>query len=81
MEYLFAVESTFLVPDSGLVLASGLKVKPVKPGDHIRIILPDKSIIETKIKGVLFLEDWAILIEKSLKKEDVPIGSEVWLYD
>lgn len=79
MEHLFAVEHTFLIPDRGLVLTSGLRDKWAKPVDHIQLILPDKSIVKTKITGIMFDEKWAILVEKEGKKEDVPIGTEVWL--
>jgi translation elongation factor EF-Tu-like GTPase len=81
MEYLFTVENIFLITYRGLVVTSGPKNRIVRIGDRIQLILPDKSVIQTKIKGLEFHENWAALLEKGLRKEDVPIGTEVWLLD
>lgn len=40
---------------------------------------PDGSTIITAIKGISFNLNRDILVDSNLTKEDVPIGSEVWL--
>lgn len=78
--FLFNVEDRFVISDQGLVLAPGLgdKVKFVKTGTGIRLIRPDKSEITTSIKGITFGGNHDILIPLTVKKEDVPIGTQVW---
>jgi hypothetical protein len=63
-----------------LILSPGIRDKRVKVGSSIRLIRPDRSIIETKIKGIPFKVD-DILVGSNIKKDDVPIGTEVWLND
>ena len=79
MEYLFTVENVFWISDRGVVVISGLRTKIARIGDRLQLIRPDKSTIETKIRGLEFLENWGVLLGDELKKEDVPIGTEVWL--
>jgi hypothetical protein len=81
MEYLFTVENTFMVTGRGLILTAGLRNKIIQTGNRIKLILPDKSEIETKIRGIDFWENFSILIGEDLQKKDVPIGTEVWLCD
>ena len=47
--------------------------------DPIKIIKPDKSVIETTIVGIALNKFQDILIDNALTKDDVPIGSEIWL--
>ena len=77
--FLFKVEERFMMTGRGLILVPGLGDKTAKTGDKIRIIRPDNSIIETVIKGIAFNSNRDILIGGELTKEDVPVGSEVWL--
>ena len=77
--FLFTVEDTFLITGRGVVLTPGFGDKPVRVGAVIRLIRPDQSTLLTTIRGIEFHSDHPILIGQNLKKEDVPIGTEVWL--
>lgn len=48
-------------------------------GYKIKNKSPDNSVIETVIKGITFNSSRDILVGSELIKEDVPIGSEIWL--
>lgn len=78
--FLFKVEDLFEIKGRGLILVPGLgdKVKFAKIGNKIKLIRPDKSEIEAIISGIAFQRNYDILVD-NLKKEDVPIGTEVWL--
>jgi hypothetical protein len=74
--FLFTVTERFGLRD-GMILLPGLVEKYVPVGTPITIIRPDKIEIETRIVGINFGSNH-IMIEKSVKLDDVPIGSEVW---
>lgn len=76
--FLFRVSERFNISNWGLALLPGLGSNFVPVGTPITIVRPDKSEIETRITSIAFDGSNSITIEKSLKKEDVPIGSEVW---
>ena len=76
---LFKVEATYPITGKGLILAPGVGDKHVSIGQKIRLIRPDKSEIETIVRGVTFEGNHDILVDEKIKKEDVPIGTEVWL--
>lgn len=77
--FLFKVKDRFLITRRGLVLLPGLGDKIASVNDYIKILKPDGAIIETKILGISFNESRDILIGNYIKKEDVPIESDVWL--
>ena len=77
--FLFKVDERFMVTGRGLILVPGLGDKKATVGDPIKIIRPDQKIIETTIVGIGWNEFRDILVGKDLTKDDVPIGSEVWL--
>ena len=77
--FLFKVQDKFLITGRGLILIPGLGDKKATVGDPIKIIKPDQTVIETTIRGIGFNEFRDILVGKELTKDDVPIGSEVWL--
>ena len=77
--FLFKVQDKFLITGRGLILVPGLGDKKATVGDPIKIIKPDQTVIETTIRGIGFNEFRDILVGKELTKDDVPIGSEVWL--
>lgn len=80
--FLFKVEDSFMITGRGLVLTPGLGENKANLGDKIKIIRPDKTIIETSIKGVtLFSIKRYIYVGSSFTKEDVPINSDVWLIE
>lgn len=68
-----------MITGRGLILVPGLGDKKVMVGDPIKIVRPNQTTIETTIRGIGWNEFRDILIGKELTKEDVPIGSEVWL--
>ena len=77
--FLFKVQDKFLITGRGLILVPGLGDKKATVGDPIKIVTPDQTVIETTIRGIGFNEFRDILVGKDLTKDDVPIGSEVWL--
>jgi len=81
MIFLFKVEETFQITGRGLILTPGLGKNHARVGNKIRLILPDKSFIDTKIMGVEFGNGFPILVGSELKKGDVPADTEVWLYE
>ena len=52
MIFLFKVEETFQITGRGLILTPGLGKNHARVGNKIRLILPDKSFIDTKIRGL-----------------------------
>lgn len=77
--FLFTVEATFSITGRGLILTPGLGDKEAAPGDLIRIVRPDQSVLETTIKAISFNRFRDILVGDGLTKADIPPGSEVWL--
>jgi len=77
MELLFILEKFFDTSIGG-ILAPGLKEKAslVQTGTTIALIFPDKTKLETIIKGIQLKDEQNILLEKGLL---VPIGTEVWV--
>jgi hypothetical protein len=75
---LFKITDCFYLSKVGLVLLPGLGDKAVPIGTPITIVRPDSSEIETKVISIFFDSSYPITIEKSIQKEDVPIGSEVY---
>jgi hypothetical protein len=80
-KYLFTVEATFVITGRGLILYPGFGKNFAKVGSKIQLIRPDQSIIETQIRGITFSDKHDILVGENVKKEDVPLGTEVWLMD
>jgi hypothetical protein len=78
--YLFTVDDTFEITGRGIVLTPGLgdKVGQVPNGSSIKLILPDKSLVYSSIRAIQFEGDHPIMIDV-MSKDDVPIGTEVWL--
>lgn len=79
--FLFKVEDTFQITGRGLILVPGLGInaEKVMVDMHIKLKKPDNTEILTKISGIEFSVKAPILLPKEIKKEDVPIGTEVWL--
>jgi len=76
--FLFQISDIYQTTSLGLVLIPGLINKTVPIGTPITIVRPDSSEIETIITSIFFDSSQAFTVEKTLKKEDVPIGSEIW---
>ncbi len=79
--YLFTVTQTFNITSRGLILLPGLGDHIVRVGSSIRLVRPDKTELFTKIKGITFEGTRDILIEEHISKNEVPIGTEVWLVE
>src|SRR5208337_2384973 len=83
---LFTVEDTFLIQGRGLVPVPGIVPQGderFRIGDKIRLKRPDGSEIEWQIGGLEMLcprprPDEVVILLKSLTKDDVPAGTEVW---
>lgn len=82
-KFLFKVEQTFLITGRGVILLPGLgdKVKHIRTGEKIKLIRPDKTTLETIITGITFEGKHDICVGKDISKDDIPIGTEVWLTD
>ena len=76
---LFTVAETYMITGRGLLLTPGIGDKPAKIGDTLKLVKPDNTTLETVITGIVFNEHRDILVGSTLTKEDVPIGTEVWL--
>jgi hypothetical protein len=74
---LFIVEQVFLITGRGVTLLPGLGKNFVPVGTQIKLVRPDKSVLHTKIAGITF-ETRDILVGPEIRKEDIPIGTEVW---
>lgn len=85
--FLFKVEDTFQITGRGLVLVPGLgqNADRVKVGMPIKLKKRDHTEIATKILSIEILvtnspvEFSPIVLPKEIRKEDIPIGTEVWL--
>ena len=78
--FLFKVEDIFSITGCGLVLVPGLGTNQgrVNSGMPIKLRRPDQTELQTVIAGIVFqTRDIALL--PSITKEEVPIGTEVWL--
>jgi hypothetical protein len=89
MKFLLKVEDVFDISGRGWVIAPAipddLKVK-VGIKDQIRLRTPDERILETHIASFSFGRPVGggrclmnIELPRDLAKQDVPIGTEVWL--
>jgi hypothetical protein len=80
--FLFKVKERFVISDRGLVLTPGVdedKIKSIKTGTEIRLVKPDKSEIKTLIIGISFNSESNILLPLTITKDEVPVGTEVWV--
>jgi hypothetical protein len=87
--HLFVVEDSFLIKGHGIVPVPGIipqGEERFRVGDPILLRRPDGSTLKWQIGGLELAltavprEDVAILL-KGMRKEDVPIGTEVWSVD
>lgn len=88
---LFTVTDVFQIRDRGCVLAPGGSTEPGAPnfraGSAIRLVLPDGMQRDTTIRGLEMINfrrrppviTASILLPSDIKKEDVPIGTKVYL--
>ena len=86
---LFKIEHTFLIAGRGLVLTPGINPEGEERfymGSAIEIRKPDGTSVLTTISGLELLcpnpkNTITILLPKSITKDAIPIGSEVWSVD
>lgn len=76
---LFIVEERYMLTNIGLALLPGPGNTRVKVGDKIKIVRPDSTAIESVIVAIAFHDKKSLVVDRTIKKEDVPPGSEVWL--
>ena len=81
MTLLFKVQDTFVMTGKGLILTPGSNEHAICTGDPLLLITPHGNRITATVKGVTFGKRNDILIDDSFAKNDVPIGTEVWLID
>jgi len=89
---LFVVEDTFQITGHGCVLAPGPSAEPgaqtIRVGDRLCLRKPNGQSFDTVIRGVEMLGrrprpkviTAPILLPREITKDDVPIGTEVWLH-
>jgi len=84
---LFTVTHTFMLPNHGIALMPGIAPKGeerFRVGDFVELRRPDRSILQVKITGIEMLSpvpadrSFPIVIKEIKRKDDVPIGTEVW---
>lgn len=85
-QYLFTVSVTFAIKGRGLILMPGIQAGPkVHIGDTVELRRPDGTLFTSTIRGIEFPPlSWParavpILLPATVVKDDVPIGTEVWL--
>ena len=90
--HLCTVEDTFLIEGRGLIIIPGIpypseSMRRVRVGEAVVLIRPDGSEIKTAIGSIEMINRKAPITHapfapsEPLAKEDVPIGTEVWLCD
>ncbi len=70
-----------MITGRGLTLTPGVGNKHVITETKVKLIRPDTTELFSVIKGIGFDKGHSILLAADIKKEDVPIGTEVWLMD
>jgi hypothetical protein len=93
MLHSFTVADVFLIEGRGCVLVPGLPTEPdspvVKTGARIRLQTPTGRVIDTSIKAIEMINYRKkpekicvpILLPKDIGKDDVPVGTEVFLLE
>lgn len=88
---LFTVEDAFQITGRGCVLVPGPSAEegsqPIRIGDRVCLRKPDGHSFDTVIAGVEMIGrrprpkviTAPILLPRDVTKDDVPIGTEVWL--
>ncbi len=94
MELLFTVVDTFSIEGRGIVLIPGISYTThtkftISKGSPLRLRKPDSSTLDTEIRDLERLSyltfkpieerETPILLPKEIHKEDIPIGTEVYL--
>ena len=85
-QFLSKVEDTFLITDRGLIIVPGIprneKGWKLSDGEPLELRRPDGTSLQTTIAAIELGgrgKFTAILLPRELTKDDVPIGTEVWV--
>ncbi len=93
MLHLFTVTDVFQIEGRGCVLVPGISSDPGDPiverGARLQLQTPSGKVIDTFMKEVEMISyrkrpikiTTPILLPKDIKKDDVPIGTKVWLLE
>lgn len=85
------VEQTFVLSGRPgvIVTPTGMWATELKIGDSLKIVKPNGDVLKVEVRGLEFIKTiqpfkrtrgCSILIQAdNLCKEDVPIGSQIWL--
>ena len=77
---LFVVEDTFSIKGRGTVLVPGFPVRlKMTAGASLELRLPDGSRLATTIGGIAMCCPNLVPILVPVPKEQIPVGTEVWL--
>ena len=86
LKRLCIIEDVFLISGRGLVVLPGIPLTGnwhVKAGTPIELRKPNGSTRESKIRGIEMIRGTRqilpILLGAGLTKDDVPIGTEIWI--
>ena len=91
---LFTVTEVFTVHGYGIELCPGVRLEDhrvVKPGDQVELKRPDGSSVRVAIKALVDPASTIyvgppppertsfVILPEDFQREDVPVGTEVWL--
>lgn len=88
---LFIVEHAFQITDRGCVLVPGPSAESggqaLRVGDPVRLVTPDGQVVDTVVRGIELINrrprpqliTLPILLPRNITKEQVPVGTRVFL--
>lgn len=87
MRHQFKVVDTFSLENFGLVVVADAKSKEVNVivDEMIEVVRPDGSSFKTKVAGIQMISPYdperrfSFSLPKGIRKEDIPIGTEIWI--
>ena len=89
MTRLSIVEESFNLETGGCFLTPGIpvdrKTLKIKVGETIELRRPDGHVIKTMIEGLMMVcrtpeaPPIPIALPKRFRKEDIPVGTEIWI--
>ena len=86
-EFLFKIQETFHLQVIGLIVITDIKTKDakLKIGDEIELRFVDGSRLITRVESIPMecpydpRRPFSFALPKDINKQDVPVGTEVWL--
>jgi hypothetical protein len=87
-KFLFTIQETFQLEAIGLVVVVNIKFKDanLKNGDEIELRQPERPPLITKVEAIPMYNPYdperlfSFSLPKSINKNDVSIGTEVWSF-